>query len=93
MIDPILILGGSGAMGSATARLLRDAHPSLPLVIGARDQGRASAAAQAVDNAAPATIDLSRRDLGLAHDQAYSAVVVALRDTEYNSIRFARIAR
>lgn len=44
-LDPILFMGGSGAIGQHTARALRDVHPDVPLLIGGRDLARAQQAA------------------------------------------------
>lgn len=45
-VPPLLIVGGYGLVGQQVARLLRQRHPDLPLVLGGRnpEQGRAFAA-------------------------------------------------
>ncbi|MFC8380927.1 saccharopine dehydrogenase [Nocardia sp. NPDC057272] len=89
MEQPVLILGGSGQAGSDTAALLRRWHPALPLTIAGRDLGRAQRVADALGTATAVTIDLSRRDLGLA-DADYSAVVATLWDDRLNGLHYAQ---
>ncbi|WP_280338603.1 saccharopine dehydrogenase [Nocardia neocaledoniensis] len=86
----VLILGGSGQAGSDTAALLRRWHPALPLTIAGRDLARARRVADGLGNATAVTIDLGRRDLGLAPGDAYSAVVAALWDDRLHGLGFAR---
>ncbi|MCI0995843.1 NAD(P)-dependent oxidoreductase, partial [Pseudomonas corrugata] len=45
-LDPILFMGGSGAIGHHTAQALRAAHPGVPLLIGGRDLTKAQRAAE-----------------------------------------------
>jgi hypothetical protein len=87
---PVLIIGGSGHVGSLTARTLRKLYPELPLTIGGRDLGRASAVAREVGGADVAKIDLERPDLGLPGGQAYSAIAVFVKDDTLNSLRYAQ---
>ncbi|HYO82012.1 MAG TPA: hypothetical protein VES20_11455 [Bryobacteraceae bacterium] len=86
---PILLVGGSGKVGRWTARLLREAHPELPLLIGGRDRGKAEEAAAAVGLAEAVTVDLRVDDLGLG-DHAVSAVVVFFTDQRLATLRFAQ---
>ena len=73
--DPILLLGGSGAIGHQTARALRATYPDVPLLIGGRDLAKAQAAAAKAGHAQGVAVDPTRADLGLgAHN--VSAVVV-----------------
>lgn len=90
MIDPILLLGGTGVMGAATAGLLRAAHPDLPLLIAARDLDRAGRLASTLGNARAVTADIDLPDLGLPASVRFSAMAVLLRDLGYNSIRVAQ---
>jgi hypothetical protein len=46
---PLLIAGGYGLVGEQTARLLRQRHPELPLLLGGRNPGRGQALADALD--------------------------------------------
>lgn len=87
---PVLIIGGSGLVGSQTAKELRRLHPTLPLTIGGRDLNRASAVAKEVGGADAVRVDLERRDLGQPDGQAYSAVVVLLKDDTLNSMKYAQ---
>ena len=39
--EPLLLIGGSGIVGRRTAGILRDWHPTQPLLIGGRDRAKA----------------------------------------------------
>lgn len=52
-LDPILLMGGSGAIGHHTARALHAAHPDVPLLIGGRDLAKAQRAAEQTPEASP----------------------------------------
>lgn len=47
-LNPILLMGGSGAIGQRTIHALRAAHPGVPLLIGGRDLAKAQRAAEQV---------------------------------------------
>ena len=87
--DPILLVGGSGVVGRWTARLLRAAHPTVPLLIGGRDLARAEEAAAEVGGAEGVALDLTADDLGLG-EHPVSAVAVLLRDDRVAGLRFAQ---
>jgi hypothetical protein len=87
---PVLIIGGSGVVGSQAARALRRLHPTLPLAIGGRDMTRADLVAHGLGNAVAVAVDVGLADLGLTRDRAFSAVVVFLKDHWLNSMRFAQ---
>ncbi|MGW5919316.1 saccharopine dehydrogenase [Nocardia fluminea] len=89
MEHSVLILGGTGQAGSDTAALLRRWHPTLPLTIAGRELGRAQRVADTLGAATAVTIDLSRRDLGLA-EAHYSAVVATLWDNRLNGLHYAQ---
>lgn len=63
--SPVLIIGGSGVVGSATARTLRRLHPELPIALGGRDLAKAEGVAATIEGATAVAIDLNRPDLGL----------------------------
>ena len=86
---PVLLVGGSGAVGRWTAQLLRAAHPDAPLLIGGRDLARADGAAAEVGNAEGVVVDLAADDLGLG-GRPVSAVAVLLRDDGVAALRFAQ---
>lgn len=88
--NPVLIIGGSGVVGSWTARIIRSLHPGLPLVIGGRDFGKAEAVARDIGGAAGVKIDLDRPDLGLADGEAFSAVAVFVKDDRLSAMRYAQ---
>ncbi|MFI1014858.1 saccharopine dehydrogenase [Streptomyces sp. NPDC020965] len=93
MTLPVLLIGGSGCVGSRAAAFLRRFHPDLPLVIGGRDLERAQATADELGTATAARVDLDRADLGLDPEQRFGAVVVFPRDAGFNAQRFAQDRR
>lgn len=88
-VDPILLMGGSGAIGSHTAAALRAQHPDIALLIGGRDLAKAQQAAQRIGNAQAVVIDPAADDLGLG-EQPVSAVVVFYMDHALAGLRFAQ---
>ena len=88
-LDPILLMGGSGAIGHHTARALRAAHPDVPLLIGGRDLAKAQRAAEHIGGAQGVVIDSAADDLGLG-DHPLSAVVVFYMDHAIAGLRFAQ---
>lgn len=89
-INPVLIIGGSGVVGSWTARTIRKLHPGLPLAIGGRDLAKAEAVARDIGGATGIKVDLDRPDLGLSGGEAFSAVAVFVKDDRLSSMRYAQ---
>ncbi|MEM6161430.1 NAD(P)-dependent oxidoreductase [Erwinia sp. P6884] len=87
--DPVLLLGGSGAIGHQTARALRASYPDLPLLIGGRDLIKAQNAAAEMGGAEGVVIDPASADLGLG-ERKISAVVVLYKDHSLAGLRFAQ---
>lgn len=87
---PVLIIGGSGVVGSQAARALRRLQPTLPIAIGGRNLAKAEAIAKALGHASAVRVDVSQAGLGLQQVQTFSAVVVFLKDEWLNSMRFAQ---
>jgi hypothetical protein len=87
--DPILLIGGTGALGSKMAEWLRARHSDLPITIAARDQDRARRFAQTLGKADAVAIDLGRPDLGLG-DRRFSAVIPSFKDHGHVTYRFAQ---
>ncbi|WP_033746936.1 saccharopine dehydrogenase [Pantoea sp. NGS-ED-1003] len=87
--DPVLLLGGSGAIGRQTARAIHATYPHLPLLIGSRDLSRAQNAAKEMGGAQGVVIDTACADLGLG-EQKISAVVVLYKDHSLAALRFAQ---
>ncbi|MGO4832128.1 hypothetical protein AB4144_07500, partial [Rhizobiaceae sp. 2RAB30] len=89
-IAPVLILGGTGMVGSQTARILRRLYPDLAIAIGARDQDRCRKLADEIGNAEAGPIDLGRPDLGLNPGKAYGAIIAVLKENTLNPLRYAQ---
>lgn len=87
--DPVLLLGGSGAIGRQTVRAIRATYPDLPLLIGGRDLSKAQNAAAEMGSAQGVEIDTACADLGLG-EQKISAVVVLYKDHTLAALRFAQ---
>ncbi|WP_434681466.1 NAD(P)-dependent oxidoreductase [Pseudomonas sp. R1-18] len=88
-VNPVLLMGGSGAIGHHTARALRAAHPDIPLLIGSRDLEKARQAAEQIGGAEGVVIDPGSGDLGLG-DRPVSGVVVFYMDHALAGLRFAQ---
>lgn len=88
--NPVLIIGGSGLVGSQAAKTLRRLQPDLPITIGGRDLARASAVAREVGGADTARIDLEQPGLGLPDGKAFSAIAMFVKDDTLNSLRYAQ---
>ncbi|KRA75908.1 MULTISPECIES: hypothetical protein [unclassified Lysobacter] len=89
-LAPVLIVGGSGVVGSQAAQALRRLHPALPIAIGGRDLAKAQAVAAAVGGAEATAIDLQRADLGLPETARYGAVIVFVKDASLNTLKYAQ---
>jgi hypothetical protein len=87
---PVLIVGGSGVVGSRAAKILRRLYPELPITIGGRDLDKARAVADELGNADAVRVDLERADLGQPGERAYSAVVMFVKDDTLHSLAFAQ---
>lgn len=86
---PVLLMGGSGAIGRQTARYLRAAHPGTPLLIGGRDLAKAEGAAAEIGEAEGVVLDPAADDLGLG-GRPVGAVAVFYMDHAIAGLRFAR---
>jgi hypothetical protein len=86
--DPILLMGGYGAIGRLSARELRSRHPDLPLVIGGRDLAKGREAAAELGKAEGVVLDPTADDLGLGK-RPVRAVAVFYSDDRLAGLRFA----
>lgn len=86
---PVLLVGGSGVVGSHTARCLREVHPGTPLLIAGRSLTKAADIAGELDNAEGVALDLNDDDLGLG-DRPVAAVAVFPKDATLAGLRFAQ---
>jgi hypothetical protein len=89
-LAPVLLVGGSGIVGSRTARALRRLQPDLALTLGARDLGKAEALAESIGRADALRLDLQQPGLGLPEGRAFSAVVALARDAGLNGLKYAQ---
>lgn len=87
--EPILLMGGSGAIGHQAARALRATYPDIPLMIGGRAREKAHKTTAKLGNAQGIVIDPTAIDLGLG-TQKVSSVVVLYRDHSLAGLRFAQ---
>ncbi len=87
--DPILLMGGSGAIGRQAARAIQTIYPDVPLLIGGRDLSKAQNAAAEMGHAQGVALDSASADLGLG-EQNVSAVVVLYKDHSLAGLRFAQ---
>jgi hypothetical protein len=86
----ILIIGGSGLVGSRIARGLRQRHPDVPLTIGGRDHEKALALARELGNARATVIDLAQPRLGLGAEERFRAIIPLVKDDTLESLRYAQ---
>ncbi|WP_394823468.1 NAD(P)-dependent oxidoreductase [Pendulispora albinea] len=88
--NPVLIVGGSGVVGSLSAKILRQLHPDLPITLAGRDPNKAAAVAREVGGADGVAVDLGRADLGLPEGRAFSAIVMFTKDETLHAMRYAQ---
>jgi saccharopine dehydrogenase-like NADP-dependent oxidoreductase len=76
---PLLIVGGYGLVGQQAARLLRQRHPGLPIVLGGRNPERAKSLADAIGARAVA-IDVTHEQPLAALAERPAAVLAVVSD-------------
>lgn len=87
--DPVLLIGGTGALGRKIAEWLRARHPKLPITVAARDLARARQLADTLGDADVTAVDLDRPDLGIG-ERGFGLVIPAFKDHAHVSFRFAQ---
>jgi hypothetical protein len=87
--NPILLMGGTGAIGRLSARALRTAYPDVPLLIGGRDLVKSRQVASEIGQTEGVVIDPRADDLGLG-DRRVRAVAVFYADERLAGLRFAQ---
>lgn len=90
IVPSVLIIGGSGVVGSRAARLLRKRHPELPITIAGRDVARASALATEIGHADAVAIDLAAPNLAALAGKSFGAIAVFIKDETLESLRYAQ---
>lgn len=88
-VHPILLVGGAGIVGRWAAKIIREVHPHVPLLIGGRDLAKAQAAAAEIGRAQGVTVDLAADDLGLG-ERPIGAIAVLFTDERRAVLRFAQ---
>jgi hypothetical protein len=79
VVPPLLIVGGYGLVGGQAARLLRQRHPGLPLLLGGRHPERAQSLASAL-GARTVAIDVTEEQPLAALPERPAAVLAAVSD-------------
>jgi hypothetical protein len=92
-LKPLLVLGGSGFVGTRAIAALRRLQPELPITIGARDLERANAVAKQTSLTNALKVDVERPDLGLPEGSSFSGVVALLKDDTLNIMKYAQARR
>lgn len=87
-IDPILLMGGSGAIGHLSANALRRLYPDVQFIIGGRDLPKAQAATDEIGQAEAVLLDANSDHLGVG-DRRISAVAVFYSDQRLAGLEFA----
>lgn len=87
---PVLVLGGTGMVGTQTVKILRQLYPDLPIAIASRNKEKGEALAAEVGNAVAVHADVAQRGLELAEGASYGAVVALLKENTLNPLRYAQ---
>ena len=86
--DPILMMGGSGAIGRLSAQTLRNLHTNVPFLIAGRNMEKAQAVAADLGNAEAVQLNNDADNLGLGSREV-GAVAVFHSDESLAGLRFA----
>lgn len=78
----VLIAGGYGVVGAQVARLLRERHPDLPLLLGGRTPDRARALAATLGDATPVAFDVTEPDPLATFGRAPAAIISTVNDPQ-----------
>lgn len=88
--QPVLIIGGSGIVGTHAVKILRRLQPDLPITIGGRNLAKARDVAKELDNVQAMHVDLGQQSLGLPHGARFSAIAVFVKDGSLHALRYAQ---
>lgn len=89
-VNPILIIGGYGSVGSKSVAILNEYYPEIPIVVAGRNPQKAQVLVNQYDNVTAVAIDLSKKDLGLPLTMQFSAVFLFTNDVTYNAQAYAQ---
>lgn len=92
MKNQVLLVGGYGVVGHQLAKIIRQEHPDLPLILGGRTLAAAQRAAAELGNANGLKIDIADPDPLAAATSGIRAVVAVANDPHCTLMRSA-IAR
>lgn len=86
----VLFVGGSGVVGSRAAKLFRERHADVPILIGGRDLEKAHAVAREVGNAEAVQVDIDKPGLGISENTFVAAVVMLVPDEGLRGLMLAQ---
>jgi len=90
MTAPVLFAGGTGVVGRQAVTYFRARHPHMPILIGARDMGKAEAVALETGTAQAVKIDIGKPRLGLSRELAPGAIVMLAPDEGLHGLTLAQ---
>ncbi len=93
MTAPVLLAGGYGVVGAQVARLLRERHPDLPLLLGGRTPSRGQALADELGGAEAVALDLGVPGDPLAALPTLPAAIVSTVNDLDDRLLDAAVAR
>jgi len=89
-MNPILLIGGYGSVGSKAVAILQQYYPGIPLVVAGRNPEKAKWLIDQFPNVTACAIDLNKKDLGIASEVQFSAVLTYTNDTTYHAQSYAQ---
>jgi hypothetical protein len=88
--SPVLLIGGSGVVGTVAAEILSQLCPGLPIAIGGRNLAKAKSAAGGLPGATAIEVDLEKVGLGLPPEQEFGAIIAFAKDDWLNALAYAQ---
>ena len=90
MDKPVLFVGGSGVVGSRVAKLFRQQHGRVPVLIGGRNMDKARAVAHEVGKAQAVEADTDQPEFAFPKDISLAAVVMMVPDEGLRGLMLAQ---